>query len=129
MCDARLHIWTKFSENWLETVIYISENVTISFKHEYRRPTLTSRCDVISDVINIKSTFSGTISDDLSISDVKMNLSKIFRNFQNGRHFEVRAIFQTGSCTETWVLHKDRPCSSLSCELLFDVLAKKLTEL
>ena len=129
MCDARLHIWTKFSENWLETVIYISENVTISFKHEYRRPTLTSRCDVISDVINIKNTFSGTISDGLSISDVKMNLSKIFRNFQNGRHFEVRAIFQTGSCTETWVLHKDRPCSSLSCELLFDVLAKKLTEL
>ena len=129
MCDARLHIWTKFSENWLETVIYTSENVTISFKHEYRRPTLTSRCDVISDVINIKSTFSGTISDDLSISDVKINLSKIFRNFQNGRHFEVRAIFQTGSCTETWVLHKDRPCSSLSCELLFDVLAKKLTEL
>ena len=128
MC-YRLHIWTKFSENWLETVIYISENVTISFKHEYRRPTLTSRCDVISDVINIKSTFSGTISDDLSISDVKMNLSKIFRNFQNGRHFEVRAIFQTGSCTETWVLHKDRPCSSLSCEFLFDVLAKKLTEL
>ena len=99
------------------------------FKHEYRRPTLTSRCDVISDVINIKSTFSGTISDDLSISDVKMNLSKIFRNFQNGRHFEVRAIFQTGSCTATWVLHKDRPCSSISCELLFDVLAKTLTEL
>ena len=174
MCDARLHIWTKFSENWLETVIYISENVTISFKHEYRRPTLTSRCDVISDVINIKSTFSGTISDDLSISDVKMvaslmslmaslvttsrmqqcfnvpidsyheflllfyccvlleiklttttkmNLSKIFRNFQNGRHFEVRAIFQTGSCTETWVLHQDRPCSVLCYELLFDVLA------
>ena len=119
MCDARLHIWTKFSENWLETVIYISENVTISFKHEYRRPTLTSRCDVISDVINIKSTFSGTISDDLSISDVKMNLSKIFRNFQNGRHFEVRAIFQTGS----WVLHQDRPCSVLCYELLFDVLA------
>ena len=94
MCDARLHIWTKFSENWLETVIYTSENVTISFKHEYRRPTLTSRCDVISDVINIKSTFSGTISDDLSISDVKINLSKIFRNFQNGRHLRSGRSFK-----------------------------------
>ena len=59
------------------------------------------RCDVISDVIDIKSNFSGIISNDLSISDVKMNLSKILRNFQNGRHFEVRAIFQTGSCTGT----------------------------
>ena len=29
------------------------ENETIAFKHEYRRPTLTSRCDVI----NIKRTF------------------------------------------------------------------------
>ena len=61
--------------------------------------TLTSRCDVISDVINIKSTLLGLISDGLSISDVKMNLSKIFRNFQNGRHTEARANFLTGSCT------------------------------
>ena len=75
------------------------KNDTILFKHEYRRPNLTSHYDVISDVINIKSTFSGIIADDLSISDAKMNLSKIFRNFQNGHHFEVRAIFLTGSCT------------------------------
>ena len=126
MRGARLHIWTKFSEDWLKTATCISENVTISFKHEYRRPTLMSRCDVISDVINIKITFSGIISDDLSISDVKMNLSKIFRNFQNGRHFEVRAIFQTGSCTETWVLHQDRPYLSLSYELLFDDSSLKI---
>ena len=123
MCGARLHIGTKFSEDWLKTATCISENVTISFKHEYIRPTSTSGCEVINDVINIKSTFSGIISDDLSISEVKMNLYKIFRNFQNGGHFEVRAIFQTGSCTETGVLHQDRPYSSLCYELLFDVLA------
>ena len=29
----------------------IAENVTISFTHENRRHTLTSRCDVIGDVI------------------------------------------------------------------------------
>ena len=32
----------------------IAENVTISFKHEYRRHTLTSRCDVVGDVIVMK---------------------------------------------------------------------------
>ena len=74
-------MWTKFSDDWLNPTSYIAENVTISFKHEYRRPTLTSRCDVISDVINTKSTISGIISDDHSISDAKMNLSKIFQFF------------------------------------------------
>ena len=118
MCGTRIHIRNNFGDDWSKPATCISENVTISFKHEYRRPTLTSRCDVI----NIKGTFSGIISDDLSICDVKINLSKIFRNFQNGRHFEVQAIFQTGSYTGTWVLHRDRPCSSLYFKLLFDVL-------
>ena len=58
------------------------KNETILFKHEYRTPTLKSCCDVISDVINIKSTFSDIVSDDFSVSDVKMNLSKIFRNLK-----------------------------------------------
>ena len=128
MCGTRLHMWTKFSDDWLKPRTYIAENVKISFKHEYRRPTLTSRCDVTSDVINIWINFSGIISDDLSISDAKINLSKKFRNFQNGHHFEVQAIFQTGSCTEFGVLHQYRPCLSLHFEFLFDVIAKKLTE-
>ena len=41
-----------------------------------------------------KVLFLGSILDGLFISNVKMNLSKIFRNFQNGRHFEVRANFK-----------------------------------
>ena len=105
---------------------YIAENVTISFTHEYKRLNLTSCCDVINDVINIKSTFSGIIFYSLSTSDAKMNLSKIFRNFQNGRQFEARAIFQTVSCTGSWVLHQDRSCLSLHFELLFNVLVKKI---
>ena len=75
LCCGRLHMWTKFCDDCSKTATCITENVTISFKHEYRRPTLTSRCDVISDVINIKSPFFGLISDGLSISNVKMNLS------------------------------------------------------
>ena len=57
LCCGRLHMWTKFGDDWSKTATFIAENVTISFKHEYRRPTLTSRCDVISDVINIRGTF------------------------------------------------------------------------
>ena len=37
-----------------KTATCIPENVTISFKHEYRGHTLTSRCDVIGDVIIVK---------------------------------------------------------------------------
>ena len=65
----------KYEGDWSETTSYIAENMTISFRHEYRRPSLTSRCDVISDVFIIKTTLSGTICNDLSISDVKMKLS------------------------------------------------------
>ena len=67
------------------------ESVSISCSY----PTLTSRCDAISDVINIKSAFLALISDILSISLVRMTLSKIFQNFQNGHHFLVRANFLT----------------------------------
>ena len=105
------------------------ENVTISFTHEYRRHTLTSRCDVISDVMNIKNTFYVIMCDVLSISYVKMNLSQIFRNFQNGCHFEVNVRYWTGSCTGIWVIHQDMLCHSLHFEILFDVLALILTEL
>ena len=94
LCCGRLQMWTKFSDDWSKTATFIAENVIILFKHEYRRPTLTSQRDVISDVINIKSTFFGSIFDGLSISNVEMNLSKIFRNFQNSRHFEVRWTFK-----------------------------------
>ena len=73
--------------------------------------------------------FSGVLFDDLSISDAKMNISKIFRNFQNGRHFEVRSHFKTGSFTGSCVLHEDWPCHSLHFDILFDILAQILTEL
>ena len=32
---------TKFGDDWSKIAICIGENVTISFKHEYRRHTLT----------------------------------------------------------------------------------------
>ena len=78
MRGTRLHIWIKHSDDWLKTATCMSENVAISFKHEYRRPTLMPRCDVTSYVINIRNTVWEITSDDLSICDVKMNLSEIF---------------------------------------------------
>ena len=89
--SAKMHLCMKFCEAMSQ---HSWENETISFKHEYRRPTLTSRCDVISDVINIKSTFSGIISDHLSITAAKMNLSKLFQFFKMAAILRSRRIFQ-----------------------------------
>ena len=50
-------------------------------KHDYRRPILSSRCDVINDIINIKKYFSQTFCDGLFISDVKINLKWKIGNF------------------------------------------------
>ena len=47
-------MWTEFGDDWSKSVTWIAENVTISFKHEYRRHNLTSRRDVIGDVIIMK---------------------------------------------------------------------------
>ena len=65
-------MWTEISDYWSKTAICIVENVAISFKHEYRRPNLTARSDVMSDVNSINNTFSVRICDHLSLSDVKL---------------------------------------------------------
>ena len=88
-----VHPHIKLSDHTSKRFIVTVKNVVISFKHEYSRLNSTLRCDVTDDVISVKHTFSGIICNDLLGYDVKMNLSKIFRNFQNGRHFEVQAIF------------------------------------
>ena len=59
--------------------------------------SLTVTSSLTSSIL--KWSFSGAIFDDLPISDVKINPSKIFRNFQNGRHFQVRTSLSTGSST------------------------------
>ena len=61
-----------------ETVIV--KNGLISFIHEYERLILSLRCDVVNDAINMK------FADDLSISDVKLNISKFDVKFE---YFEI----------------------------------------
>ena len=48
-------MWTKFGDDWSKIATCTAENVTISFKHEYRRHTLTSHYDVIGDIIIMKN--------------------------------------------------------------------------
>ena len=81
--------------------LVIMKNVFISFIKEYREPTLRSPCDAIDD-ITMKNTFFFIIWDDLFISEVKLKLSLIFQNFQNGHHFEVVTNFFTRSNTGSW---------------------------
>ena len=69
------------------------------------RHAVTSRCDVI----NIKSTFSGIICNDLAISDVKISLTEMISNFQNGRHFEVWGEILNRKLSPT----SNRPCPYL----------------
>ena len=64
----------------------ITANVTTSFKHEYRRETLLSRCDVIGDIIIMKI----ILVDDLHtiLLHLLSNLGyiancEIFKNIQN----------------------------------------------
>ena len=64
---------------------------------------LTWRCDVVSDVINIENTFSGIISDDLSISIAKLNFSKNISKFLKWPPFWCPASFVIGSPTGSWM--------------------------
>ena len=52
-----VHIWIQFGDDLSKRSWIMHENALISFKHEYRRLTLSSRCDVISDVIIMKNIF------------------------------------------------------------------------
>ena len=63
MCVSILHMWTKISDDWSKAMTCIVENVTISFKHEYRRLNLTSRYDIMSDVSSVNNTLSVRICD------------------------------------------------------------------
>ena len=58
MYETRLHRWSKFGYDWSKAAPCVAENEPIFFKHEYRRRTLMSRCDVIADVISVNNIFS-----------------------------------------------------------------------
>ena len=123
---------TKFGDDWSQIATCIAENVTISFKHEYRRHILTSRCDIIGDVIIMKK----ILVDDLHTIFLYLLSNwgyiancEIFKNFQNWRKFEVQANFFVISVTGSELCCLDSQSNYLHFELLIDVVARKLTEL
>ena len=132
LCWGRIHMWTKFGDDWSKIATCIMENVTISFKHEYRRETLTSRCDVIGDIIIMKIILVYDLHTILLY--LLSNLGyiencEIFKNFQNWRKFEVGANFFIISVTGNELCYLDSQSNFLRFELLIDVVAQKLMEL
>ena len=132
LCGGRLHMWIKFSDYWSKTVTCIAENVTISFKHEYRRHILTSGCDVIGDFIIMKI----ILVDDLHTIFLYLLSNRgyienreIFKHFRKWRKFDIQANFFVISVTGSYLCYLYSQSHFQLFELLIDVLAKKLTEL
>ena len=124
-----MQIWVKFGEGMSKHWWIMCENVLIWLKHEYRRLTLSSCCDVISDVINMKMLFLWQIEYVLPISDDKLELSIIFQKFEKWRNFELAANIFSKHVTGNWVCYVNSQEQFLNFELLIDVLAQKMTEL
>ena len=122
---ARLHLHIHFSDHILKCFRVIAKNVTISFKHDYRRPTLSSHCDVISDVIVMEFIIVDVV-DHLSVYDVKSCLYWKLRNFQNKGNLRSKPTFFSKVSPEVrhviWL-------ASLMPYILIDVLAQILVKL
>ena len=93
---------------------------------------MTSRCDVIGDVIIMKI----ILVDDLHTIFLQLLSNwryiencNIFKKFQNWRKIEVGTNFLVISVTGSKVCYLDSQSSFLHFELLIDVLAHKLMEL
>ena len=83
----------KFGDDIYARFLVIMKNVVISFIKEYRRPTLRLPCDVIDDLIIMKKAFLGIIWNDLFISEVKLKLCPIIKNFKMAALLSSRQTF------------------------------------
>ena len=97
-------------------------------KHEYREkfwghPVTSSMTS------SPQKNFFCIIRDDLFISEVRLKLSLIFKNFKNGGHFELATNFFTESYTGSWIYQKDSHEHFGHFELLIDALTEMLTEI
>ena len=97
-----LHKWPKFSDYWLKTSTCIAENVLFLLKHEYRRLTLTSHCDVINDVIQIQTIAFYIFWDVESKSGIRLKLSWKLTKIEN-QNFHVRN--STSGAFLNWTRH------------------------
>ena len=125
--NLMIPVHRKFYDNTFSSFLVIMKNV-ISFIKEYRGSILRPPCDVIDGVIIMKNIF-GIIWDGLFISEVKLKLYLIFKNFKMAAILSSRQTFVTGSCTGSWIDQKDSHQHFRHFELLIDALAEILTEI
>ena len=105
------------------------ENALIWFKHEYRRLTLSSRCDVISDVIIMKNIFTHNLHMVFSFLISNWSYIELIKLFAKWRNFEVVANFFVKTVTGSMLYQPVSQWHSLHFELLIELVAQKLTEL
>ena len=87
MWRMRLHMWTKFSDDRLQLATFITENVTISFKHECRKPIWRHAATSPVTSTTSKVLFqSNSLHFELLI-DVLAQILSEWRQFQNLTYF------------------------------------------
>ena len=126
MWRMRLHMWTKFSDDWLQLTTCITENVTISFKHEYRKPIWRHAVTSTTSKVLFLAKFL-IIFPYLEMS--KWICIKYFEIFKMAAILMSWPVLLTGSPSESWVQRLDSQSNSLHFELLIEVLAQILSEL
>ena len=128
MWRMRLHMWTKFSDDRLQLVTCITENVTVSFKHEYRKPiwrhAVTSPVASTTSKVLFLAKFLIIFP---YLEKSKWICIKYFEIFKMAAILRSVSVFLRPS--ESWVQWLDSQSNSLHFELLIDVLAQILSEL
>ena len=90
---AMAHLHIKFDDHTLNRFRVIAKNVPIPFKHEYRRPSLSSLCDVIRDVISIRNIFTHNLHMVFPFMMFNWGYTEQVKKIEKWRNFEVGANF------------------------------------
>ena len=122
--NMMIHMHRKFNDDIFARCLVIMKNVIISFRKEYRGPTLGPRCDIIDDVIIMKILFWHNLGQSFHIwgqIEAVFNISK----FSKWPLFWARDKLFTGR----WIDQKDSHEHFRHFELLIDALAQILTDI
>ena len=95
---VKTYLWVKFGEDMSKQRSWVLRgNMHIPCKYEYKRLILSSRCDVICDVSNIKyfSWILHTLFPYLILNWSYLSKSLKFRKLQNWRNFRSSRTFST----------------------------------
>ena len=123
-----IYMYREFNDNVSVRFLVFMKSVIISFIKGYRGPTLRPACDVIEDVITMKTIFGPNSGRSFQIwgqNKAMFNISKLSK----WPPFWGRDKLFTGITTGNWIYRQDSHGHFWYFELLIDVLAEILTEL